>query len=77
MGTICAPSYPNLYSWGWERYLFFREDLQGSLNKVLIWRRFFDDVLMLWTGSLDELHVFMEIAKFNNFNLKVTMTCYQ
>lgn len=45
-----------------------------------IWRRHIDNVFLIWTGSLEELHTCMEILEIlehNNFNLVFTMNCHQ
>lgn len=54
MGTKFAPSYANLYLAGIE------QDFLGSrVLSPLVWRRFLDDVFMIWQHGLDELEVFM------------------
>lgn len=73
MGTSCAPSYANLYLGGWERNLFSNEGTAMYLHHILLWRRYIDDVLLIWTGSVELLNSFMELLSHNKFNLKFTI----
>lgn len=69
--------YANLYLWGWKRNLFYREDMQEFLNKILIGLCFIYDIFFTWTGTQDELFIFFETLKQNEFNLKFTLDFHQ
>ncbi|KAG9466758.1 hypothetical protein GDO78_016168 [Eleutherodactylus coqui] len=48
MGTSCAPSYANLYL-GWWEEKFVYTNSEWS-DKIILWLRFIDDILILWGG---------------------------
>ena len=55
MGTICAPSYANIFMDHFERkfiYPFIKTFL-------LIYLRFIDDIFFIWTGSKAGLEKFL------------------
>ena len=69
MGTPMAPAIANLFM-GWlEKRL-----IDGSPFPINIelWRRFLDDILMLWMGTEEELKVFMEYC--NTFHPTIKFT---
>lgn len=70
---MCAPSYANLYLGGWERALCSDDGAAIHLRHILLWRRFIDDVLLVWTGSALELSEFLTYISNNIFNLKFTI----
>lgn len=72
IGTFCAPSYANSYLGGWEQQLFAREDLSMYLCHILLWHRYVKDILMVWTGPLTELKIFLDKLEENTFNLHFT-----
>lgn len=65
MGT-CA----NLYLGGWERSLFSNDGASTYLCHILLWRRYIDNVLVIWTGTSSERSEFMAFLSVNQFNLK-------
>ena len=55
MGTPCAPNYANI----------FMEDLETRIISTapggrtpILWKRYIDDIYVIWTHSLDQLHEF-------------------
>lgn len=75
-GTRCAPSYVNLYlCGGWEKDLFAIDDVPNLLGLITSWHRYIDDVLLFWSGTRDELKLFMVTISNNEYNIKFTMTC--
>ena len=50
MGTKMAPSYANLFMDRFERAFLAQEPIQP-----LIWKRYIDDILCIWTGTRSEL----------------------
>ena len=67
MGTGVAPNYANLFM---DR--FETKALEGWDNKPLLWLRFIDDIFMIWTHGLDELHQF--ISYLNSIHPKIKFT---
>ena len=56
MGTKMAPAYANL----------FIGKLEESLNElgkphIMLWKRFIDDIFVIWTGSASEFTIYMNI----------------
>ncbi|XP_073460898.1 uncharacterized protein [Aquarana catesbeiana] len=74
MGTCCAPSYANLYLGEWEHSLLVQESLSVYMRHVITWRRYIDDIFMIWDGPTELLHEFLNCINKNDFNLKFTMT---
>ena len=50
MGTKMAPAYANLFMGKLEKKL---KEL-GKPN-ILLWKRFIDDIFILWTGSTSDV----------------------
>ena len=55
MGTRLAPSYANLFMDYFERKHVYTYRIQP-----LLWRRYIDDIFMLWTSSVQELQNFID-----------------
>ena len=55
MGTKCAPPFANLFLAALEERAL--DEWQGTAPKA--WLKFLDDVLMLWTGGVDQLSRFL------------------
>ena len=55
MGTKMAPSYANLFMDRFERAFLAREPIQP-----LLWKRYIDDILCVWTGTRSELEGFLD-----------------
>ena len=55
MGTRMAPSYANLFMGNFEQHA-----IDNALFKPLIWRRFIDDIFMVWTEGEENLKTFIE-----------------
>ena len=56
MGTICAPAYANIFMVQLEKqyiYPYIR-------NKSIPYLRYIDDIFMIWTGTKQELLIFLE-----------------
>ncbi len=54
MGTICAPTVANIFMGVFEKDLLERAPGKEHIYKKF-WRRFIDDILLIWTGSEKEL----------------------
>lgn len=77
MGTSCAPLYANLYLGEWESMLEQSEPSRTYMDNVVIWRRYIDNILLVWDGTLDNLHSFLQELNTNPFNLTFTMTFHE
>ena len=53
MGTRMAPSYPNLFLAKFET-----DALSRTPHQPHTWWRYIDDIFMIWTHSVDDLHAF-------------------
>ena len=55
MGTKMAPSYANLFMDRFEKAFLAQEPIQP-----LLWKRYIDDILCIWTGTRSELDSFLD-----------------
>ena len=71
MGTVCAPPFANIFM---HKIDVLLRDLARAITKeneenedpIRLYKRFLDDIFMVWRGSLDELQVFLkEINKIH------------
>ena len=67
MGTKVAPSYANIYMGYFEHKHVYPYHLQPK-----IWRRFIDDIFIVWTHGLDELLKF--VAHLNSCHESIKFT---
>lgn len=67
MGTKMAPSYANLFMGKLEETL-----KQIGEPHILIWKRFIDDIFVIWTGSETEFVTYME--KLNQLHSTIKFT---
>lgn len=69
MGTNVAPQLANIYvTYTIER----NRKLARYKNKLGLWRRFLDDILLIWLGSQEELDHFL--ANLDNYNSTLKFT---
>ena len=67
MGAKFAPSIANLFMGEFEdKFVFFNRRVE-----LLFYRRFIDDVLFLWEGSLTSLETFLIYLNENSNNIKL------
>ena len=69
MGTKCAPPFANLYLASLEERAL--KEWKGT--DPLAWMRFLDDVLMLWTGGVEQLSQFLDHLNSQVSSIKYTM----
>ena len=67
MGTALAPNYANLFM---DR--FETKALAGYPLKPLIWKRFIDDIFMIWIHGEDSLNKFIEYLNSLHETIKFT-----
>ena len=56
MGTICAPAYVNIFMAQFEKQRIY----PYIKNKSIPYLRYIDDIFMIWTGTKQELLIFLE-----------------
>lgn len=69
MGTKMAPSYANLFMDTIERQF-----LATQSNKPLLWRRYIDDILMIWDKPSEQLDSFLSALNQFHDTIKFTHT---
>ena len=69
MGTRCAPPFANLFLGSLEEKALD----QWTGTHPLLWLRFLDDILMLWTGDQEELHSLLAHLNSLMSSIKFTM----
>lgn len=69
MGARYAPSLANLYVGLWEIETIY----QNRNPNLLLWRRFIDDVIILWEGDQASLDEYIITINNNNRNLTFTV----
>lgn len=53
MGSPFAPSFANLYMAFFEEMYIYNNNI--FKNNIVVWKRFLDDVWVLWQGRVDQL----------------------
>ncbi|XP_075462923.1 uncharacterized protein LOC142498600 [Ascaphus truei] len=71
MGTSFAPVYANLFM-GWWESLFIFSSTNPFRKHIIFYRRFIDDLIMIWDGDSDSLHNFFHYINTNDLNLVFT-----
>ena len=66
MGTKMVPAYANLFMGKIEL------KLQALTDKIFVWKRFIDDIFIIWTGSQSELTEFLKKANEIHETIKFT-----
>ncbi|CAN2389486.1 hypothetical protein PRIEUP_LOCUS5899, partial [Pristimantis euphronides] len=72
MGAKCAPSYANLFMGAFEEFF----NINGRSNTVL-YKRYIDDLLLIWRGSHDSLKSLVFELNQNNWGLEFTSTIHE
>ena len=56
MGTICAPAYANIFMAQFEKQHIY----PYIKNKSVLYLQYIEDIFMMWTGTKEELVIFLE-----------------
>ena len=56
MGTICAPAYSNIFMAQFKKQHIY----PYNKNKSILYLRYIEYIFMIWTGTKQELHIFLE-----------------
>ena len=74
MGIRPAPSYANIFMAKIDK---LAEDLATSfgdgIHPIRMWKRFLDDIFIIWTGTLERLHQFLDDLNMIHQTIKFTM----
>lgn len=70
MGCACVPRYTNLYLSWWEDQVIFTGEKSLLVNHTMIWIRFFDNILLIWTSMIYEFKEFLVALNLNILGLK-------
>ena len=67
MGTLMAPAYADLFMGGFEK-----KALQNYPEKLHLWLRYIDDILMVWTHGGEKLNEFIKYLNSIHPTIKFT-----
>ncbi|XP_075443504.1 uncharacterized protein LOC142487664 [Ascaphus truei] len=71
MGTSFAPSYANLFMGFWEAQFIYHINNTFRTN-IIFFKRFIDDLIMIWEGDEVSLLTFINTLNQNNLNINFT-----
>uniref|UniRef100_A0A8C5QZ70 Reverse transcriptase domain-containing protein n=1 Tax=Leptobrachium leishanense TaxID=445787 RepID=A0A8C5QZ70_9ANUR len=66
MGTNFAPSFANLFMAEWEEPL-----IQKGGENIILYRRYIDDILLIWGGGEQSLEEFIKEMNGRNINIQL------
>ena len=73
MGTVCAPPYANIFM---SKIDILLQDLAANISNhgdtIKLFKRFLDDIFLVWKGSLEDLQTFLE--QINNIHPTIKFT---
>lgn len=67
MGTIFAPSFTNVYVGDYEENVIY-SDHNWKYN-IIFYKRYIDDLVFIWKGSIQDLKFFPEFLNSNDWGL--------
>jgi hypothetical protein len=71
MGTFCAPTVANMFLGVFEKDLLKRAPGRQHIYKNF-WKRYIDDILLIWTGTEEELKKFLAFIDTLHPTIKFT-----
>jgi hypothetical protein len=76
MGTKCAPNYSNLFMARRIDSEIIKLAIKHGEGTFPIWmfKRFLDDIVMLWCGTVDSLHSFIKEINAINPSIQFTLS---
>ena len=74
MGTKCAPTYANLFMANIDAKIqkLAGNITRGSENPIKTYKRFIDDIFLIWTGSVEQLQNFLDLLNTLHPTIKFT-----
>lgn len=73
MGSAFAPSYACLVMGFWEEKFIDNPIQNVFLSRIVLWKRFIDDVFMIWRGDQNDLNDFLKYLNSTTNYLSFTM----
>lgn len=73
MGCAFAPSYANLFMGQLEKRIY----LLPEFSNIILWKRFIDDILAVWTGTREDLQRFVEVLNSIDDSITFTLTLHE
>uniref|UniRef100_A0A674E9P8 Reverse transcriptase domain-containing protein n=1 Tax=Salmo trutta TaxID=8032 RepID=A0A674E9P8_SALTR len=73
MGSPMAPNYANLYVGYMEKQSIFNPLKNVFLPNIIIWKRYIDDIFVLWRGDAELLQSFYAFLNSCSEHLRFTM----
>lgn len=70
MGAPWTPAYACLHLGLWEEEVVYTSPMY--LHHVHMWRRYIDDVLVVWKGDVESPHKFIDTLNNNDHNISLT-----
>ncbi|XP_075460474.1 uncharacterized protein LOC142497064 isoform X2 [Ascaphus truei] len=71
MGTSFAPSYANLFMGFWEAQFIYHSNNTYRSN-IVFFKRYIDDLIMIWDGDESSLKSFVNTLNTNDLNIRFT-----
>jgi len=71
MGSPLAPLVVEVFMDAFEREIF--DSGSGLILNIRYWHRYVDGVLCMWSGSISELHDFLNLLNSKHSNIKFTI----
>uniref|UniRef100_A0A8C5QN04 GIY-YIG domain-containing protein n=1 Tax=Leptobrachium leishanense TaxID=445787 RepID=A0A8C5QN04_9ANUR len=71
MGAKFAPGYANIFVAHWEQEVIWENNPFRA--NLALWRRFIDDIFIVWEGGREDLDRFFDYVNTNNMDLKFTI----
>ena len=74
MGTVCAPPFANIFMNKIDILLreLARNIVKDNEDPIRLYKRFLDDIFMVWTGSVEDLQTFLK--GINNLHPTIKFT---
>ena len=73
MGSPMAPNYAHLYVGYMEKQSIFNSFKNVFLPHIIIWKRYIDDIFVLWRGDAKQLQAFHAFLNSCSEHLRCTM----
>lgn len=73
MGSTMAPNYASLYVGSFEHDFVFNRSHNDFFHHIGLWRRYIDDIFILWSGTPNELFDFVNFLNVSSNHLKFTV----
>ena len=72
MGTVCAPPYANIFMNKIDNLIKNLAKSIGHVDPIRLYKRFLDDIFLVWKGSIEELQNFL--SQLNSLHPTIKFT---